>query len=309
MAAAQVIRAADADILLLTGIDWDAGGAALGALAQLLAEEGGPAYPVRVARQPNSGMETGLDLDGNGRTHEARDAMGYGRFTGHGGLAVLARVPLAGPVRDLSDLLWRDLPGAVLPQRPDATPFPSEAAQAQQRLSSTGHWIVPFGGARPLSLLAFAATPPLFDGPEDANGLRNADELRLWQAVLDGAYGALPSPAVLAGKANIDPTDGDGRHEAIAALLTDPRLSDPRPASPGGAASADAGHAGDPALDTADWDPAAEGGPGNLRVAYVLPSADLRVVDAGVLWPEAGPLAEAAAEASAHRLVWVDLAP
>ena len=67
------------------------------------------------------------------------------------------------------------------------------------------------------------------------------------------------------------------------------------------------GHDGDPALDTADWRDDGQG-PGNLRVDYVLPSADLEVTAAGVFWPAAGePLADAAATASAHRLVWVDL--
>ena len=33
----------------------------------------------------------------------------------------------------------------------------------------------------------------------------------------------------------------------------------------------------------------------------------MKVLDAGVFWPEGGPLAKAALAASAHRLVWVDL--
>ena len=65
------------------------------------------------------------------------------------------------------------------------------------------------------------------------------------------------------------------------------RAQDPRPASAGGAAtardSAKAGQRGNPALDTADW-PEADG-PGNLRVDLVLPSRDLTVRAAGVLWP------------------------
>ena len=72
-------------------------------------------------------------------------------------------------------------------------------------------------------------------------------------------------------------------------------------------AAANAGQAGPAALDTADWRD--EDGPGNLRTDYVLPSRDLAVTASGVFWPAPGdPLAEAAATASAHRLVWVDLA-
>ena len=119
---------------------------------------------------------------------------------------------------------------------------------------------------------------------------------------------ALPDgPVVVLGNLNADPNDGQGLREGIAALLAHPRLQDPRPSSPGGAAAANPGQAGPPALDTADWRD--EDGPGNLRTDYVLPSRDLAVSASGVLWPAPGdPLAEAAAAASAHRLVWVDLA-
>jgi hypothetical protein len=302
-AALEIIAAARPDILLLAGTDWDAGGVALEALAARLAAHGLD-LPHRLAIEPNAGRRTGLDLDGDGAVGP-RDAQGYGRFAGQGGMALLSRWPL-GAVRDLSGLLWRDLPGARLPVGADGAPFPSEAAQAVQRLSSTGHWVVevltPEG---PVTLMAWAATPPVFDGPEDRNGLRNADELALWTRLLDGALG--PPPAgrfVLLGQANLDPADGQGLRSDMAALLGDPRLIDPRPASDGARLAADPGHRGDPALDTADWQE-----PGNLRVTYVLPSADWRIAAAGVLWPAPGePLAEPAALAGPHRLVWVDLA-
>ena len=171
---------------------------------------------------------------------------------------------------------------------------------------------MPGGGT--LTLLTLAASPPVFDGPEDRNGLRNADEIRFWQLWLDGAFGPVPEgPVAVMGNANLDPLDGDGRQEAIVALLEDPRLQDPRPRSPGGALADDPGHRGDPALDTADWTDA--GGPGNLRVSYVLPDAGLEVTDAGVLWPAPGdPLSdlvdgERGGPAGPQRLVWTDVRP
>ena len=219
-------------------------------------------------------------------------------------MALLSRLPLGAP-KDFSALLWRDLPGARLPEA-EAKPFPSEEAQAAQRLSSAGHWVVPLeapGGT--VALLAWAATPPVFDGPEDRNGLRNADELALWARLLDGAWGEAPERFVLLGDANLDPSDGEGFSRDLAALLADPRLQDPHPASEGAGDAADPGHKGDPALDTVDWP---DERPGNLRTTYVLPSATLTVTGAGVLWPSPrDPLAPLAEAAGPHRLVWVDL--
>ena len=303
------IHAAAPDILVLTQFDHDADLAALTAFAARLAD-GGTDLPYLFSALPNSGMATGLDMDGDGTTGQPRDAQGYGRFAGAGGLAVLSRWPLdTGAVRDLSPLLWRDLPGATLPVV-EGRPFPSEQAQALQRLSSTAHWVVPVqapGGV--IDLLVWSATPPVFDGPEDRNGLRNRDELRLWTLLLDGALGPAPGRYfVIAGNANLDPADGDGYPGAMAAFLADPRLTDPVPAS-AGAAAAGSGQQGDPARDTADW---SEDGPGNLRVSYVLPAAAWEVTGAGVLWPAAddpaAPLSPGMLAATGpHRLVWAEV--
>ncbi|SDI88927.1 endonuclease/exonuclease/phosphatase family protein [Aliiruegeria lutimaris] len=306
----SVVAELSPDILLLTGFDYDAGNVALRTLTERLAEAGAD-YPHLFSLLPNSGMATKLDMDGNGRTGEPRDAQGYGRFSGHGGMALLSRFPvIEEEVRDFSELLWKDLPGAHLPAT-GGVPFPSEEAFAIQRLSSTGHWVVPirWPGRAALSLLAMSATPPVFDGLEYRNGLRNADEIRLWRVFLDGGLGEpVPQQAfVILGNMNLDPNDGDGRREAMAALLADPRLQDPLPASPGARAAADPAHSGGPGLDTAEWSPAAEGGAGNLRVDYLLPSADLEVVTSGVHWPAAGGVQELARNASRHRMVWVDI--
>ena len=265
-----------ADVLLLTGIDHDTNLVALTALADRLAAAGAP-YPYRFATAPNAGVPTGLDLDGDGRLGAPRDAMGYGAFRGQGGMALLSRLPL-GPATDYSGFLWADLPGASLP--PDMT----EAARKMQRLSSVNHWQVPvlLPGGGQLAVLGFAATPPVFDGPEDRNGRRNHDEAAFWLRLLEGAlpYPPPKGPFVLMGDANLDPADGDGRPEALRALLAGPHLQDPRPR--GSSDRQEPDHKGDAALDTAYYDPAT-GGPGGLRVDYVLPSAGLRVLGAGVL--------------------------
>lgn len=301
LAVLSVISHVKPDVIALQGIDYDTEGHAVLALADALSKAG-HAMPHVFAGQPNTGVRTGLDHDGDGRTDGPRDTQGFGRFTGEGGMAVLSRFPIEG-VTDLSSLIWADLPNATLP------PMAPERA-AIQRLSTTAHWDVAIShpsGA--IHLLSWHATPPIFDGPEDFNGLRNRDEFRLWQWYLDGVIDGLAPPDgrfVIAGDANVDPMDGDGRSGDFAVFLTDPRLQDPAPQSDGARTSANDAHQGDPALDTVDWN---DPDPGNLRVDYVLPSRDLKVVASGVFWPPLdAPLANSITTASRHRLVWVDIA-
>lgn len=295
----RVLVALDADVILLTAFDYDRGGVALGLLADRLKEAGVP-YPHRFALRPNSGMPTGFDADRDGRLGDPRDAQGFGLFSGQGGMAVLSRLPVdTGGVRDFSGFLWRDLPGALIPEGEDP------GLVAVQRLATTGFWDVPvLTDDGPLHLLAWHATPPVFDGPEDRNGRRNHDEAAFWRLFLEGELPIAPpeGPFVLLGDGNLDPADGDGRREGIGALLGHPALQDPAPRGTHG--RVEQVHAGDPALDTVIYDSI-----GGLRLDYLLPAAGLTVAGAGVLWPDAADaLAPDLAAASRHFPVWVDLA-
>jgi len=280
-----MLVAARADVVLLLRVDWDI---SLATARALNAGLGARSYAHVVALRPNTGMATGLDLDHDGLAGGPGDAQGFGDFSGQNGMVILSRRPVdQASVRDFSTLLWRDFPGADLPRRGDA-PFWSDAVLARLRLSSVGHWDVPIelGQGRRLHLLAFHASPPVFDGPEDRNGRRNADEVRLWPVYLDGGFGAPPGgPVTVLGTANLDPAQGAGHRGAIAALLADPRLQDPHPADAEGDA-------------TVDWQQAAD--PPRQRVDYVLPGAGLRVLESGLVRPPAGA-------APRHALVWVDL--
>jgi hypothetical protein len=304
---ANVVGQVAPDILVLQGIDYDHDLVTLTALRDRIEDRGGPAFPYLFSRRPNTGLATGLDMDGDGDLGRARDKQGYGRFAGQAGMAILSRYPFHnGGVQDFSALKWRDMPGAILPEKFGA-PFPSTDAQAAQRLSSVAHWVVPviLPDDKPLHLLTFHAGPPVFDGPEDRNGRRNHDEIRFWRLFMDGAFGPAPQARfVLVGDANLDPVDGAGRKKAIRNLLADPRLQDPEPERLG-PVSQEPGHLGDPKRDTVAWP---HDGPGQLRVQYILPSVDLEVVDAGIHWPPAdAPDAADVAAAGPHRMVWVDL--
>jgi hypothetical protein len=101
----------------------------------------------------------------------------------------------------------------------------------------------------------------------------------------------------------LDPADGEGRKEALTALLSDPRVQDPRPNNTGQHNTEQTKTNGD-AMDTAAFG----GEAGNLRVDYVLPSRDFTVTDSGVYWPALpDPMAQTVLEASRHRLVYVDV--
>ncbi|AUC55808.1 endonuclease [Sagittula sp. P11] len=261
---------ASPDVLLLTDMDYDGGLTALSALRDAL-REAGLDLPHVLAARPNTGRPTGLDLDGDGRLGGPRDAQGFGYFNGQGGMAVLARYPLT-LERDLSELLWKDAPESLIAA--------DDPGHDVQRLSTAAHWQVtvdtPHG---PLALLTLAATPPVFDGPEDRNGRRNFDEAVLWLHVLNGRMDEVPQmPVILLGNLNVDPERGDGLREAARRVLGHDRLQDPIPGS-----------------DTVRWDST-----GPMRVSYVLPDARFAVIGAGVTGP--------AADAGPHGLVWVDLA-
>jgi hypothetical protein len=295
----ETLAALNADTIALTDFDFDYDLVALSALAERLAAAG-PPYPFRFAKRPNSGLPTGLDMDGDGRLGGPRDAQGFGYFSGQGGLAVLSRLPLdEAAFRDFSAFLWQDLPGNLIGDSLSA------AALSIQRLSYTAHWdlpiVLPNGGR--LHLLIWHATPPVFDGPEDRNGRRNHDEAAFWLAMLDSRL-PLPAPDapfILLGDANLDPEDGDGRNAAMNALLAHPRIQDIAPK--GSHNRNDPTQSGDPLLDTALYDF------GGLRVDFVLPSSDLRVTASGVVWPDvSAPNAATLATASRHRPVWVDIA-
>ena len=295
-AAVQAIVALKADVILLTGIDYDLKGEAVAALIAKLAEAGAD-YPYFMPLRPNTGVPTGRDLDGNGQLGDARDAQGWGRFPGEGGMAVLSKRPIGTEIRDFSDFLWADLPGNLMPY--------ADPARDIQRLHTTGAYEVPLllPDGQTLRLLMFYASPPVFDGPEDRNGRRNHDEAAFWLHLLAGDLPDDPPkpPFVLLGQTSLDPVDGEGRAEALRSLLHHPALQDPAPK--GRAGRSDPGQKGDAALDTALYE-----GLGGLRVEVILPSAGLAVEGAGVLWPsDQDPLASTLAAASRHRPLWVDI--
>lgn len=257
----------------------------------------------------NTGVLTGIDLDGDGQTTGPGDAHGWGDYPGQYGMLILVRQrPTELTLKNLNDqrgMLWAKQPDHKMP----LNHYPPQAPD-ELRLSSKTHLFLPIDldGHR-FDLLVSHPTPPVFDGPEDRNGRRNFDEI----ALLSRMVTQNPKPIVVLGDLNADPNDGESIPGAINQLLNHPRIIDPQPASRGAVEKSltdggiNAEHQTDPALDTADWHDRGSNGSGNLRVDYVLPTTDWRVVDAGVFWPAADEPGHDLIDASDHRLVWVDL--
>ena len=188
---AGIIAAVDPDVILLNEFDYGAGND-----RAFVANYLGGAWPFSFIAPSNTGLATGLDLDGDGVAGEepgtferARDSHGFGTFEGQYGMVVLSKHEIdVDGVRTFRTFRWVDMPGARLPVRPDGAPFYSDEGLEVLRLSSKSHWDVPvhIGGAV-VHVLASHPTPPVFDGPEDRNGARNADEIRFWADYIAGA--------------------------------------------------------------------------------------------------------------------------
>ncbi len=271
-------------------------------------------YPYRYTPPTNTGIGSGLDFDNNGSIGGTGDAFGFGVFPGQYGFTIYSKYPIKS-VRSFQNFLWKDMPGNLLTNDPTSTAagnlanfFSPEEINAL-RLSSKNHVDVTIDiNGTEVHFLAAHPTPPIATGPEARNAKHNHDEIRFWSDYITGgataAYiyddqggrgGLVPDAIfVIAGDYNADPNDGDSYEFSIRPLLANPAVNTlTTPASEGGIGAAtdpdnngaaNAKHVSDPKHDTADF---SDAGPGNLRVDYVLPSANVSIKDSGVFWPAA----------------------
>ena len=351
---AEIIQRNAPDVLLVNEFDWDPQRDGQGRTVLDLfhdnflavSQNGQPAltYPHRWFAVPNTGFspydpdEDGvaevvppspaspdfLDFDNSGTAvvtpgtqAYGNDCFGFGEFRGKFGMAVYSRHPiLTAGVRTFRRTLWRDVPGARLPDNA-ATPavgdWYSPAELAVFRLSSKSHWDLPIdiGDGQVVHFLTAHPTPPVFDGAEDRNGRRNFDEIRFWADYVDpsrsawqvddaGRRGGLAAGArfVIAGDYNADPAKGDSVPGAAQQLTNHPLiLNTPVPS---------AARYSNNTTNTADFSQ-------DLRVDYVLPSrAGLSILDSAIFWP-LSPHPQASlvttANSSDHKLVWLDVRP
>jgi endonuclease/exonuclease/phosphatase family metal-dependent hydrolase len=328
---AAVIQHQRPDLLLVNEFDYDPGERAADLFQREYLEKdqfGQQAihYAYRYLAPVNTGVPSGMDLDNNGKIEGGNDAWGFGKHPGQYGMLVLSRYPIdAKAVRSFQLFKWKDLPGAKSPIDPKTgKDWYAPEVWKQLRLSSKSHWDVPV--QTPLGLVHFLVdhpTPPVFDGPEDRNGLRNVDEIRLWAEYISGKpapwlcddrgqCGGLPSdqPFVIAGDHNADPIDGDSTGHPMDQLLGSARvLRYAAPESNGAVESGllvgrgNIGQKNPPAQDTGNFGPRI----GNLRLDYVLPSQEFRVIASGVFWPKVGETGSEWIDVTDHHMVWLDL--
>lgn len=327
---AAVIQQVRPDVLLLNEFDYDTQGAAAKIFREAYlgvshGEAKEIAYPFQFFAESNTGIPSGFDLDEDGKKSGPADCFGYGTHPGQYGMLVLSRLPIAREqIRTFQRFLWKDMPDALLPtSADDGESYYSDEKLHQFRLSSKSHWDIPIQvGDQQVHFLVCHPTPPVFDGPEDRNGKRNHDEIRLFADYIApersgyitddrGKRGGLRSNAlfVIAGDLNADPLDGDSFPGAAGQLLDHPLIrATPIPQSKGPlrwkAQGRNAEHRGNAAYDTADFN---DSGSGNLRIDYVLPSKTLNVTGAGVYWPTQEESGHRLIDASDHRAVWIDV--
>jgi len=320
---AEVIQTVRPDFLALMEFDFDAEGKGLQLFRDnyLSIDQNGKKaidYPYAYAVPSNTGTIADVDLDSDGNISLPADAYGFGNFPGQYAFAMLSKYPLkTEALRSFQTLKWTDLEDASLPKNSDGSNFYSDEALSVFRLSSKNHIDMPIElpDGRIIHALLSHPTPPVFDGAEDRNGLRNHDEIKLLADYISnaaylsddqGGSGGLDSEDffVIMGDLNADPNDGDSAMQAIHQLLAHPRVNqavtfgEHIPASKGGLAHSQRnGDKGDPQFDTSFF---------GLRIDYVLPSENLSVLDSAVFWPDPTDNLAHLTSASDHLLVWVD---
>jgi len=306
---AEVVQIIQPDVLLLNEFDYDRFGTAATRMNDLyfkVSQNGRPPqdYPHRYVAISNTGIHSGFDLDNNGVVDDTPgdqnyggDAFGFGEFPGKYAMAVFSKFPIdTDAVRTFEEVLWKDMPGNLIPPG-----FYSPEELAVFRLSSKSHWDLPIEVmGTTVHFLVSHPTPPVFDGPEDRNGRRNHDEIRLWADYLspgaaDYLGGGLAEGTrfVIAGDQNADPARGDSVDAAIKQLLEHPRVAGEFvPERTGEVTPTNR-------FDTATF---------RLRVDYVLPSKTGFAIDGGaVFWPTGNQEGANLVTVSDHRPVYLDL--
>lgn len=324
-AAARVIQTVRPDVLVLTGIDVDAGENLAKAFnTNYLAvggdEHTGITYPYSYTAPSNAGVDSGADLDRNGTIGDAGDSLGYGKFPGQSSMIVYSKYPLdTDNVRDFTSLPWKTMPDNNIPA--DLTDLERDVLP----LASVSHWDIPVEVDG--EMLHVLATSTADASVSSYGTARNHDQIQFWQDYLDpdteyildhrGTRGPLADDAsfVIAGSLKADPTGkGPADPMAITSLLASDQIIDPEPARTITSKTMSRGVIPDTSNSQHHTAPTPGDNAETYRADYVLLSSDLSVTDSGVL--ETGTDASEPDSAfigiqsgdNANHIVWADVA-
>lgn len=321
---ANVVQQLRPDVLVLTGIDVDAGEDLVDAFNTNYLSVGqdgnsGVTYPYSYTAPSNAGVASGADLDRNGTIGGPGDALGYGSFPDQASMVIYSKYPIqTDQVRDFTSLNWSKMPDNNIPD--DVTDLERDVLP----MSSVSHWDVPIEA--PNETVHILASSNADASRSDNDQARNQDQIRFWEDYLDndtdyitdhrGNRGPLEKDAefIIAGSLKADPNgQGPADPTAITSLLETEAITDPHPARTLVSSSLDYGRL--LTDDTARYDTAKDPSDSGetYRADYVLPSSDLDVTDSGVLETDtdakdsANNLFGTQPKNNANHIVWADI--
>lgn len=322
---AETVQVNAPDVLVLTGLSYDEHQQIAATVNDEYLARGqngqtGIKYSHVFTAPTNSGIESGADLDGDGRVGGPNDALGYGQYAGDRGMAVFSTYPIAeDEVRTFQEFLWQDMPENSIPEEEF-----SDLERSVMRLPGTSLWDIPLkvpGDTDHVHLVATDLNSP--PGPAESDIARSEDQRRMLAEFVsgtswylyddDGAYGGLESgdSFVVAGSladAQELQTWPEDQVPELSSLLEGDTIQDPGPEAVTDEPL--------PQRRDATADPQATHGLTGgtaVRSSYVLPAAALDIDRSGVFWPAEGEfgykLVDPADPASpTGRLVWLDIA-
>ncbi len=273
-------------------------------------------YPYFFVAPVNTGVPSPFDFNRDGVANgKGGDAWGYGNYPGQYAMVVLSQFPIDRKnIKTFQYFRWKDMPGALRPKIPASDEYwYSDEQWHEFRLLSKSMWDIPIlWNNQSMHVLALHPTPPVFDGPENRNGLRNHDEIRLLADYLSGAsyiYDDTKTPAVFSGERFVVMGDLNASIHSketyagtMEMLLEHPLINaEVTPMSTGGKRNSPKDKFA--SEHTAIW---------KSRADYVLPSKKgFKVLSGGVFWPEPKQrlfrLVKDRSASSDHRLVYLDL--
>lgn len=140
---AEIIQRSRPDVLLINEFDFDPAAVDLFRDNYLEVSQNGAKpvdYPYAFIAPSNTGVPSGFDLNNDGTVGGPDDSLGFGFFPGQFGMVVLSKYPIV-RTRTFQNFLWRDMPGALLPEDPaTGDPWYSKEELDVFRLSSKSHW-------------------------------------------------------------------------------------------------------------------------------------------------------------------------